>query len=295
MPRSVRLADRAVLRVSGPDARGLLQGIVTNDMERVAPARAIWAALLTPQGKYLHDFMIAQDAEGFLFDADAARLAELKKRLAMYRLRAKVTIEEQPGLAVFALWDADAAARCGLADAPGAAAPWQNGIAFVDPRLAALGARAILPADAAAAAALQSAGFAAAKPGEYERHRIALGVPDGARDLVADKSYPMENGFDALNGIDFAKGCYVGQEVTARMKHRGLVKKRLFPVAIEGDPPPPGTAVRRGAVDAGELRGAAGGIGLALLKLDQAFADDAAPLTAGDARLTPRKPAWMAE
>jgi len=286
------LADRAVLSVAGPDARGFLQGLVTNDMGRVAAARAIWAALLTPQGKYLHDFMIAAHDDGFLLDAEAARLADLKKRLSMYRLRAKVTLEERPALAVFALWGDGAAARCGLADEPGAAAAWGGGIALVDPRLAALGVRALIPADGAAAA-LAAAGFAAAPRAGYDRHRIALGVPDGGRDLVADKSYPMENGFDALNGIDFAKGCYVGQEVTARMKHRALVRKRLFPVAIDGAAPPPGTAVRRGDIDAGELRGAEDGIGLALLKLDQAFADAAAPLTAGDARLTPQKPGWM--
>jgi folate-binding protein YgfZ len=181
-----------------------------------------------------------------------------------------------------------------LGAAAGAAAPWHGGVAFVDPRLSALGVRAILPADGAEAA-LASAGLVAATRADYDRHRIALGVPDGGRDLVADKSFPMENGFAELNGIDFAKGCYVGQEVTARMKHRGLVRKRLFPVAIDGAAPPPGTAVRRGDAEAGELRSAEDGVGLALLKLDLAFPEalDVPPLTAGDARLTPQKPRWM--
>ncbi|MBM3488744.1 MAG: folate-binding protein, partial [Alphaproteobacteria bacterium] len=143
------------------------------------------------------------------------------------------------------------------------------------------------------AEAAAAAGFAIAPDrASYEARRIALGVPDGSRDLVVDKSFVMENGFDELNGIDFDKGCYVGQEVTARMKHRALVRKRLLPVTIDGPPPAPGTPVVQGEAEIGEMRSAADGIGLALLRLDRAFAATA-PITAGAARLVARRPDWV--
>ncbi len=229
----VLLDDRGILAVSGPDRRPFLQGLVSNDVDKVGPTAARYAALLTAQGKYLHDFMMVEAGESIWLDAEATRLGDLKRRLSMYRLRAKATLDEQPGLCVAAVFGADAPAALGLPSEPGAARPFGSGIAFVDPRLAALGARAILPREGARAL-LADAGIAEAGFDSYDRLRLSLGIPDGSRDLVLEKSILLEAGFDELNGVDWQKGCYIGQELTARTKYRGLVKQRLMPVADRG-------------------------------------------------------------
>jgi hypothetical protein len=161
-------------------------------------------------------------------------------------------------------------------------------VVYVDPRLAALGARAILPRDAALSAL---AGFAPAELAAYDRMRLGHGVPDGSRDLVPEKSLLLESGFDELHGIDWNKGCYIGQELTARTRYRGLVRRRLVPVAIDGPPPAPGTLVTADGREVGEMRSACDGLGLALLRLEAAHS--ATPLQAGDARLTPQLPDWL--
>src|SRR5437764_11118491 len=285
----VILDSRGILAVSGPDRRAFLQGLVSNDVEKVAPDRAVYAALLTAQGKYLHDFIMAAAGDAIWLDAEAARLADLKRRLSMYRLRAKVAIDDLPDLAVAAVFGEGAQAALGLPEAAGAARPFGKGLAFVDPRLTALGARVILPRDRIRGA-LAEAGLAEADFAAYDRHRLALGIPDGSRDLVLEKSILLESGFDELNGVDWQKGCYVGQELTARTKYRGLVKKRLFPVRLDG-PAPPGTEVALGGKDAGEMRSSRDGVGLALLRLDAVAAGQ--PLSAGGATLTPIQPDWM--
>jgi hypothetical protein len=289
----ILLGDRAVLEIAGADRRDFLQGLVSNDIAKVRPDRAVYAALLTAQGKYLHDFFIAAIGDVFLLDGEAARLADLKRRLDLYKLRAKVTLAEAGDryVAAAAFGD-DAFDALHLPAEPGAAAAFAGGVAYVDPRLAALGARLLLPRGAGLAP-LQAAGFRAADAASYDRARLALGVPDGSRDLVAEKSILLESGFDELNGVDWQKGCYVGQELTARTKYRGLVRKRLLPVTIDGPLPAPGTPVLLGTEDAGEMRSASDGMGLALLRLEALDAASAAnPLTAGPARLTAHKPAW---
>lgn len=287
----VRLDDRARLIVAGAEARSFLQNLVTNDMEKAAPDRAIYAALLTPQGKYLHDFFVVEWADGFWLETEAARAADLVRRLATYRLRGKVTIEPAAdGRMEFAMFGDDAAQSVGLAAEPGAARPFAGGIAFVDPRLAAAGVRAVLPAETAEAA-LIATGAAGAARAEYETHRLRLGLPEGTRDFIVDKTLPLEFGADDLNGIDFAKGCYVGQEVTTRMKHRALVRKRLVPVTIEGTTPACGAAIMLGELEVGEMRSAQDGAGLALLKLEH-LEFDGATLRAGAARLRPCRPDW---
>ena len=196
MTEATLLEDRGVLRISGPDRVAFLQGLVSNDVARVAPDRALWAAFLTPQGKYLHDFFLVAAGESLLLEGEAARFDDLLRRLKLYRLRSKVELADATSdYAVAALWGADAQSRLGLPAEPGAAAPFAGGIAFVDPRRATLGARAILPR-AAAPAALAEAGFAAAPRGGYDRLRLGEGVPDGSRDLVPEKSILLENGFD---------------------------------------------------------------------------------------------------
>lgn len=281
------LQDRGILAVSGPDRRPFLQGLVSNDVEKLASGRAVYAALLTAQGKYLHDFVMVEQDGAIWLDAEAARLADLKRRLSMYRLRAKIEIAERPDLAVAAVFGDGALAALDLPDEPGAARPDDCGVVLVDPRLSALGARAILSRGGLA----RLAPFAEADVAEYDRHRLALGVPDGSRDLVPEKSILLEAGFDELNGVDWQKGCYVGQELTARTKYRGLIKKRLFPVLIDGPAPPPGTIVTADGRDAGEVRSSCDGLGLALLRLDAVATKGS--LTADGATLTPLRPDWM--
>jgi folate-binding protein YgfZ len=286
----VVLDDRGILAVSGPDRRSFLQGLVSNDIDKVAPDRAVYAALLTAQGKYLHDFIMAAAGETIWLDGEMARLADLKRRLSVYRLRAKVVIDDMRGLAVAAVFGAGACSALDLPEEAGTARPFGAGIALVDPRLAALGARVILPRGeirpTLAAAGLAETDFAA-----YDRHRLALGVPDGSRDLVVEKSILLEAGFDELNGVDWQKGCYVGQELTARTKYRGLIKKRLFPVRIEGPAPAPGTIVTFDGKEAGEMRSSRDGFGLALLRLDTVASEHS--LSAGATKLVPIHPEWM--
>ena len=288
-PQFVVLEDRGVLAVSGDDRHSFLQGLVSNDTAKITEACGVYAALLTAQGKYLHDFiMVEHDGEIWL-DGEAARLADLKRRLSMYRLRAKVALDERPGLAVAAVFGDEVLAALDLPAEPGAARRFDDGIIVADPRLAELGARCVMPCaalrPALAALGLAEAGFAA-----YDRMRLGLGVPDGSRDLVVDKSILLEAGFDELNGVDWNKGCYIGQELTARTKYRGLIKKRLFPVRIDGATPEPGTILTRDGKEAGEMRSARGDLGLALLRLETATAQ---PLVAPGGRITAVAPAWM--
>jgi len=283
------LHDRGVLGVSGPDRRGFLQGLVSNDVAKVASDRAVYAAFLTAQGKYLHDFIMIEAGETIWLDAEEARLADLKRRLSIYRLRAKVELSERADLAIAAAFGENAGAALALPDEPGTARPLDGGAIFVDPRLAALGARAILPRDAVGAV-LAGAGLVETDFAAYDRHRLALGIPDGSRDLVPEKSILLEAGFDELNGVDWHKGCYIGQELTARTKYRGLIKKRLFPVQIYGSAPEPGTIVMLNGKDVGEMHSSRDGIGLALLRLDAIATDQ---LSADAATVRVQRPEWM--
>ena len=337
LPCFALLAERGLIRVGGPEARPFLNALVSTDVTRVGPDRAVYAALLTPQGKYLHDFFVFELDGALWLDAERARQADLQRRLTLYKLRAKVEIGDgNPGRAVVALWGDDVAEKLGFMSPPspsplpphaggegltkfssppragkrvaakrpgegenaappdpGRAAPFLGGVAAIDPRLSALGARAILPAQDLAAR-LTAAGFAAADAAGYDRHRLALGVPDGSRDLEVEKALLLENNFEPLHGVDFEKGCYVGQELTARTKYRALIRKRLFRVLIDGPLPPPDTPVTLDGAEAGVLRSGRDGAALALLRLEQ-VAEAAAsnrPLMAGSARLTPIKPDW---
>ena len=279
--RRARLADRAVLKLGGAEARDFLQGLVSNDVERLGAERAIYAALLTPQGKYLFDFFLADTGDGLLLEGEAARLGPLAKRLAMYRLRADVQIEAAPDLAVHAVFGDGSAEALGLPNEAGAARLLEGGgVAFVDCRDARAGVRLLAPADA------DALDLATVDAEDYDRHRLALGLPNGSRDLEVERSILLEADFEALNGLDFKKGCYVGQEVTARTKHRGLVRKRLLPVAIEGPLPAPGTPILAAGRQVGTLRSGQGDRALALLRLD-AVADDAPAMTAEESRIHP--------
>jgi hypothetical protein len=244
--------DRIVQRMEGTDARDVLQNVVTNDIGRVTPGRAVYAALLTPQGKYLFDFLLLEGPDGaLLIDAAADRAEALAQRLKMYCLRRDAKITGAAGLGVALVW--------------GDSAP-EAGLVVPDPRSAALGWR-LYAADPDAA--LTATGAMPAARSTYDALRIAELVPASGIELVPDETYILEAGFEALNGIDFRKGCYVGQEVTARMKHKTELKKRLVRVRVEGEAAP-GTAVTAAGKPAGTLFSQAQGRGLAHLRLDRA-------------------------
>jgi hypothetical protein len=291
----VALPERGVIALHGADRVAFLQGLISRDLEQITADRAGYGALLTPQGKFLFDFMILRTAGALLLDAERARLPDLLRRLTMYRLRAKVDLEDASGrYAVAAVLGDDVARRFELEDRPGACRPLGEGFVFIDPRLTRLGVRALLP-PATLGPTLQALGFVPIEPEAYERVRITAGVPDGSRDLLTERSTLLESGFEELNGVDFAKGCFVGQELTARMKYRGLVRKRLLPVVLKGPRPEPGTIIRLGEREAGEMRSSIDGRGLALLRLDRiAEADQAStPLSAGATEVMPVKPDWV--
>ena len=258
------LSDRAVLEVTGEDRLAFLQGLVSNDVTEAAPGRAVWTALLTPQGKWLADFFLTAEGDRLLLDAEATQAAMIQQKLLRFRLRSRVAMAPLAGWVVQAGW--------GGAAMPDGATP--------DPRLPEAGWRWMTPSPAAPDATED----------EYDAHRLALGLPDGSRDMQAEHSVLLEAGFDELHGVSWSKGCYMGQELTARTKYRGLVKRRLVPVVVEGPLPARGTPVTQGGVELGEMRSGREGRGLALLRLS---ALGAGPLDSGGARLIPLVPAWM--
>ena len=261
------LPDRTAIAVEGPDRVAFLQGLVSNDVAAAAPGRAVWAALLSPQGKWLADFFIFSDADRLLLDCERAQAPMLVQRLSRFRLRAAVTIAPCEGLAVHVAWNGAPAAPQGALLAP-------------DPRLPDAGWRLLSPTPLPATATAEA----------WDHHRLALGLPDGSRDLEADKTVLLEAGFDELHGVSWTKGCYMGQELTARTRYRGLLKRRLVPVSAQAALPPPGTPVLRAdGTEAGTMRSSRGGIGLAVIRLDAL----AVPLLCGGIPLTPRIPGWM--
>ncbi|MCZ8141057.1 MAG: folate-binding protein [Acetobacteraceae bacterium] len=263
----VALPDRAVLEISGEDRVAFLQGLVSNDVTKARADQALWAALLTPQGKWLADFFVITTNDVLLLDVEAAQLAMLIQRLSRFKLRAKVALR-------------DASADWRVHAAWGEGAP-PEGLAARDPRLPEAGWRVlagtILPTNASAT--------------DYAAHRLSLGLPDGSQDMESEKSVLLEGGFDELNGISWTKGCYMGQELTARTRYRGLLKRRLVPVTIDGLAPERGTPILTAdGAEAGEMRSSQGAQGLALLRFEWL---DKGALMAGGARLTPQPPPWM--
>jgi len=262
------LPDRTVIELSGEDRVSFLQGLVSNDVTEAAPGRAVWAALLTPQGKWLADFFILSEGERLLLDCEANQAAMLAQRLARFRLRAKVSVQPVP-LLVHAAW--------------GSAAPDlgpELGIVALDPRTPDAGWRVLSHAPL----------VTNATAADWDRHRLPLGLPDGSRDMEAEKTTLLEAGFDELHGVSWTKGCYMGQELTARTKYRGLLKRRLVPVRIDGQVPQAGTPVLRVGIEVGAMRSGVQGLGMALLRLD---ALDAKELRCGEAVLHPAPPTWM--
>ncbi|WP_395459356.1 YgfZ/GcvT domain-containing protein [Azospirillum melinis] len=291
------LDHRSVVAVTGEDRKAFLQGLVSNDVLRVTPDHAAYALFLTPQGKFLHDFNLvesgAESDAALLLDPETDRRADLLRRLKMYKLRSKIALEDRTEqLRVVVAFGDGALEALGLPTEPGAARAFAGGVAFTDPRLPALGARLFLPAEGLAA--LEAAGLAPREVVDYDRHRLSLGIPDGTLDLIPEKSIPLESRMDALNAISWDKGCYMGQELTARTKYRALIKKKLFPVTVNGPAPDAGTPVTLDGKDVGEMRSGRDGAALALLRLEdvQRAAENGLTFQAGPAVLTPREPGW---
>ena len=257
------LADRGVLQISGDDAATFLQGLVTNDVEKLHDGQAIFAGLLTPQGKILFDFFILRAGDSFLIDVATDKAAELAKRLGFYKLRAKVVIENKSDdMAVLALWGNRAI------EAP----PLPH---CADPRLADLGLRLFAPAKALDYAVTDIANSAKALKvamAEYHAHRLGLGIPEGGKDYDFGDCFAHEACMDQLAGIDFDKGCYVGQEVVSRMQHRGTARKRCIPLraATAQKLPPAGSEIRAGKAVLGAMGSAQGQRAMALIRLDRA-------------------------
>ncbi|MBY0500840.1 MAG: folate-binding protein [Alphaproteobacteria bacterium] len=273
------LSQRGVLEIKGEDKATFLQGLITNDINLVTPHHAIYTTLLSPQGRFLFDFFIIESEDSYLLDAEASRLGDLLKKLRLYKLRSKVTLNLRPDLQVYAFWGEDVAAQLDLKEEPGNL----RECFFIDPRLLALGARFI--------GTDFSWKFQIVTPKDYDVHRLKLGIPEGGIDLIPEKSIPLECGLDELNAISWTKGCYMGQELTARTKYRGLVRKRLFPVNIEGDPPQEGTEILQNENSVGELRSHKEHQGMAHLRIEALKAQG--ELLCGQARLKPYVPVWM--
>jgi len=262
-----QLGARALAEVAGPDWRVFLQGLISNDVETLKPGGMRFAALLTPQGRLLFDLFVIGGEDGCLLDIAAARREALIERLLIYRLRAKVEIRARTGV-VCALWNAESAP-----------AGW-----IADPRLAELGYRGVDLEPPPGAERLDEAA--------YDAFRLRLGAPDAARDAPPDRTYPIEADMDLLNGIDFKKGCFVGQETTSRMKRRGGVRSRMLPIVFDGPPPPFGAEVLAGELRAGEVLSGCEGRAMALLRLDRI---ESAELTVEGRPVRVERPAWLGE
>lgn len=262
------LTDRAVIAVAGPEARDFLQGLITNDIARLRPGAAIYSALLSPQGKILFDFFITEGEGALLLDCAAAAQEALFKKLRLYRLRAKVELEIRGQLGVYA----------GLAGAAAARA-----VSFADPRHPALPARGI--------GALAEMPKGLAGPDAYHAVRLAQGVPEGA-DFGVEKIFALDGGLDELHAVSFEKGCYVGQELTARMKHRATARKRPHVVTADGTVPSPGTPVIANGLEAGEIMASYGTQGFALVRLDRI--EGAQDFRADNIPVALTRPAWLA-
>lgn len=271
-PHLTRLPDRTVIRLSGADRVRFLQGLVTADINAVVPGLATWAACLTPQGRWQSDFFVIAnpDEPSLLLDCAAEQAETLRTTLLRFRLRADVQLDIT-GLPVHVAWG----------NTPDATL-LENAISVTDPRLQAAGWRLI---DAPADTPLN------ATPADYDLHRLALGLPDGVQDCEPARTLAAEANMDLLGGISWEKGCYMGQEVTARMRYRGLLKRRLVPVASPHPLPPPGNPILRNGVEVGTLRSSRDHIGLAILKLDAL----AGPLDCAGLTLVARPPGWMAD
>ena len=253
------LPDRGVVKVSGEDARNFLNGLVTSDLTELKPGLARFGALLTPQGKIIVDFLITEapagHGGGFLFDCPRALAQALTDKLRFYKLRAKLKVENlSDSLGVIAAWGGDLA--------------MQPDLTFTDPRAPTLGTRILAPQDLAEKVAVLI-GADLVGPEAYEAHRIACGAPRGGLDFIYGDAFPHETNMDRLHGVDFDKGCYVGQEVVSRMQHRGTARTRTVKIILDGPSPETGSPILAGDKQVGTVGSTADNKGLALVRTDR--------------------------
>lgn len=273
-------ATRAMLALTGDDRSHFLQGIITQDITLLREARGLFAALLSPQGKILHDFFLLTHGDAILLDCDATQKDALMKRLTMYKLRAKVNITDATEQ-----WRVAYRTRATHA-AVGHVTDKKEYLVMTDPRAAELGERLYLTP-----AAVDVKNTVA--PEEYHRHRIKLGVPDGARDIADDVA--LDAGYDALGAVSFSKGCFVGQEVTARMHYKNIARRGFYVIETGGTVPASGAAIKAGGVAIGTVRGSIGGIGLAMLKFEETenALENGTSLLVDNLEVTAHAPAWL--
>lgn len=278
-----RLPDRGIVEVEGPDAASFLHNLVTNNIAGLEIGQATYAGLLTPKGKIIFDFLIyRRGEESFLLDCASSVTSDLTKRLSLYKLRAKITItDRRDELTVGASWGTDA-------DWPSA----ESLETYDDPRYAPLGRRYVAPADFWDRHPEASEGSAARA---YDQHRIALGIPEGGRDFAFGEIFPHDACFEALNGVDYRKGCYIGQEVVSRMHHKGTAKSRVAIVEAPVDLPKGGAEIHAGDSPAGQLGSADGQRGVAILRMDRISQAQAAgqPISVDGLEVTITTPAWL--
>jgi folate-binding protein YgfZ len=285
--KAALLPDRGVIKVIGDDARKFLHGLVTADMLGVAPGTARFCALLTPQGKIIADFFVTEapqaEGGGFFLDIPRALAVMLVEKLNLYKLRAKVLIEDLTEiLGVLAVWDGQGTTK---------QATTKQGLTYADPRLPALGSRVMLPPHRAAAA-VSELGAELVSAEDYEAHRIALAVPRGGLDFAYGDAFPHEADMDQLGGVDFAKGCYIGQEVVSRIEHRGIARTRAVALRYDGATPENGVPITAGERQVGTMGSAARGRGIALIRLDRVAEAGPAALAAGGIPIRLIKPDW---
>lgn len=264
MTQIALLPHRGVISITGPDRVAFLNGLVSNDVSKATPGHAIWAALLSPQGRYLADFFVFSDGEQLLLDIAREAIPELVQKLRRFKLRAKIEVADASDtLQTYAIWQGT---------------PPEAALTAADPRLLEAGYRCLSAQTMACTATWH----------DYAAHRLALGLPDGPPDLEPGKTLLLEAGFDELNGIDWQKGCYMGQELTARTKYRGLVKRRLLPVTLDQEHPI-GTPILANEQEVGTLRSSAGQRGLAMLSLSALTQ----PLSLAGTALQVHIPGWV--
>jgi folate-binding protein YgfZ len=285
--KAALLPDRGVIKVIGDDARKFLHGLVTADMLGVAPGTARFCALLTPQGKIIADFFVTEapqaEGGGFFLDIPRALAVMLVEKLNLYKLRAKVLIEDLTEiLGVLAVWDGQGTTK---------QATTKQGLTYADPRLPALGSRVMLSPHRAAAA-VSELGAELVSAEDYEAHRIALAVPRGGLDFAYGDAFPHEADMDQLGGVDFAKGCYIGQEVVSRIEHRGIARTRAVALRYDGATPENGIPITAGERQVGTMGSAARGRGIALIRLDRVAEAGPAALAAGGIPIRLIKPDW---
>jgi len=271
LTKTTLLNDRAILTLSGSDCKSFLQGLITNDINRISEDSAIYAALLTPQGKFLHDFFITEKEDTLFLDCEKGRMADIYKRLMMYRLRADVKIAD-----CSEAYDVLASEKLSS----------EGILSYPDPRHRDMGFRNIILTSAISPSSQ--------KDDLYDTQRLSIGLPDGSKDFDIDKTLILEGNLEELNGVDFNKGCYVGQEVTARMKHRAILKKRLLPIMVDGPLPARGTEIiddagkKIGDIRSGHDNRAIGYFRLASMNFNQSY-------QCGEATITPWQPDWYPE